>query len=506
MKRSLAFSSAIFSFFTFISRILGLLRDQLIAVFFGASGATDAFFVAFKIPNFFRRLFGESAFAQVFIPILSQAKNESEEKYASVVNHIGTKFFLLVLILSIFITIFAPLFIVIFAWGFYSAEDLNKYNLASEMLAITGPYLFFISMVAFTGSILNLHEKFSIQAFSPIILNVVFIVSIIYFRDFFDNPIMTLPWAVFFGGIFQLLFQLPFLVGLIKKPQLKFKIHPYERTFFKRMVPIIFGVSITQLNLFFDIVIATFLTTGSITWLYFSDRFLELPVALIGISIATIALTHLANAYNSGDQERFIRIIKKASNIAIIFGIPAMFGLIILSEQVITTLIEYKSFTVLDTLQTSKSLIAYSCAIIGFIFIKILSSIFLSMGLTKPPVICSAISLVINIILSIILSKYYGHVGIALATSIASYINLILLLLLLKKRMALLDILDLNLLFKIIFSSILMSLFIYLYAESALFYHEHGMVSKIIYLLKDIILAIGLYFLTLRLLKVKVTQ
>jgi len=211
VPKSLFKSSFIFASLTFLSRILGLVRDQLIAIFYGASLYTDAYFVAFKIPNFFRRMFGESAFAQVFVPILAEAKKNDQLKF--VVNIVGTKFFTILILLTLLLVSLSPIFIMIFAWGYFINDDPTQYNLATEMLRITGFYLFFISISAFAGSIFNFYEKYAIQSFTPVLLNVILIIFILFFYDHFESPIFALAWGVFFGAFFNSFFKSLFCIN-----------------------------------------------------------------------------------------------------------------------------------------------------------------------------------------------------------------------------------------------------------------------------------------------------
>ena len=503
MEKSFFRSALNFSFFTSISRILGLIRDQSIAIVFGASGLTDAFLIAFKIPNFFRRLFGESAFSQAFVPILSEAKVKSDNELKEVIDHIGTKFLLILFVVTLFVSLLAPFFVMIFAWGFYVDIDQTKYNTSAYMLSITAPYLFFISFTAFSGSILNLYEKYSIQAFTPVILNLSLILSTIYFSNFFNTPIYALAWGVFFGGLLQLLFQIPFLYKLKKIPRFKFKRHPSESKLLKRLIPTIIGVSVTQINLFFDMVIATFLTTGSITWLYFSDRFVELPLALIGIALATVSLTKLSNAFNKGDFIKFNLTVEKAIKTAVIFTLPAVVGLFFLSKEIIFTTIQYSSFTQNDALQSSYSLIGYASGLIAFVFVKIFATIFLSMGDTKTPVKAGIASLIVNIILNITLAYFYAHIGIAISTSIAAFVNLLILFFYVKKDQNISPKFDSILLMKVLFSCIIMSIFLYFFPEGIDFYIDSSASARIYDLFISIIGACILYFGFLKILGVQ---
>ena len=308
MTKSFIKSSSVVTVMTLLSRILGLVRDFIIAKYFGANGLSDAFLVAFRIPNFFRRLFAEGAFSQAFIPILTDSKiNQNDDELQEVINHIATKLLSILILVTIVVVVLAPLVMFVFAWGFYFKTDQSHYFLASDMLRITFPYLLLISLTAFSGAILNTYDNFSVPAFTPVLLNISLILSAIFLAKYLDTPIMALAWGVLIGGVAQLLFQIPFLRKLHRLPKLKFGPHPAIQTLKKRMLPALFGVSVSQINLLIDTMIATTLIAGSVSWLYYSDRLLELPLALIGIALATVALAKLSNCYAKNDSDEIGR-------------------------------------------------------------------------------------------------------------------------------------------------------------------------------------------------------
>ena len=291
---------------TFLSRILGLARDFIIARYFGANDRSDAFLVAFRIPNFFRRLFAEGAFSQAFIPILADAKaSQSEDEVQTVINHIATKLLSILMIITLVAVILAPVVIFLFAWGFYFKSDPSQFYLASDMLRITFPYLLLISLTALSGSILNTYDNFSVPAFTPVLLNISIILSAIFLSQYLATPIMALAWGVLIGGVAQLFFQIPFLLKIKRLPKIQFGHHKALTTLKKRMIPALFGVSVSQINLLIDTMIASTLVAGSVSWLYYSDRLLELPLALIGITLATVALAKLSNYYANNDSKGF---------------------------------------------------------------------------------------------------------------------------------------------------------------------------------------------------------
>ena len=321
MSKSFIRSSSVVAVMTFLSRILGLIRDFVIARYFGANALTDAFLVAFRIPNFFRRLFAEGAFSQAFLPILADVKaNQSDQEVQLVINHIATKLLSVLMLITLIAVVLAPVIIFLFAWGFYFNADMTQFHLASNMLRITFPYLLLISLTALSGSILNTYDNFSIPAFTPVLLNISLILSAIFLSKFLSTPIMALAWGVLIGGIAQLTFQIPFLLKIKRLPKIQFGHHKVLTTLKKRMIPALFGVSVSQINLLVDTMIASTLIAGSVSWLYYSDRLLELPLALIGIALATVALAKLSNYHSKKDNKNFIDTIDKALLYALILG------------------------------------------------------------------------------------------------------------------------------------------------------------------------------------------
>ncbi len=489
---------------TFLSRILGLVRDYFIAKYFGANGLTDAFLVAFRIPNFLRRLFGEGAFSQAFIPILAEAKaNGTETEVHSVINHIGTKFLKVLIVITLISVIAAPVIIFLFAWGFYFSEDLTKFNLASDMLRITFPYLLLISLVAFSGSILNTYDRFAVPAFTPVLLNISMILSSIYLSQYLDEPIMALAWGVLIGGILQLLFQIPFLLKIRKLPKLVKGEHQAVKTLEKRMLPALFGVSVSQINLLIDTMIASVLVSGSVSWLYYSDRLLELPLALIGITLATVALAKLSKHYANKDQTQFIRTIDYALKLGLILGLPACAGLVLLAEPLIITLFQYDAFTAFAAHQSSLSLMAYGSGLMAFITVKILAPVFLARGDTKTPVKAGVIAMLSNVVLNIIFGYYFNHTGLALATSISAVINAYVLYFYLRKQAIFSFSNDLiKMLFKVLAASFIMVIFILNFDQAHNIYLDADAFSRITMLGTTICLSVFIYFISLKFLGV----
>jgi len=508
MSKSFIKSSSIVAAMTFLSRILGLIRDFIIAKLFGANELTDAFLVAFRIPNFFRRLFAEGAFSQAFLPILADTKaNQTDEEVRLVINHIATKLLSVLMVVTLIAIVIAPLIIFLFAWGFYFKADVMQFQLASDMLRITFPYLLLISLTALSGSILNTYDNFIIPAFTPVLLNISLILSAIFLSNFLHTPIMALAWGVLIGGLVQLAFQIPFLRKIKRLPKLQFGNHKVFSTLKKRMLPALFGVSVSQINLLVDTMIASTLIAGSVSWLYYSDRLLELPLALIGIALATVALAKLSNYHARKDTENFTNTIDKALLYSILLGIPACIGLVLLSEELIITLFQYEAFDALSAKKTSLSLQAYGSGLMAFIAIKIFAPIFLSRGDTKTPVKAGVVAMVSNIVLNLILVQYYDHVGLAAATSISALINAaILYFFLIQQSIFKFHITFYKMLLKVIFAVIIMAMYIYYFDSSIGLYLESSLIERAMLISKTITISVVIYFLTLYALGVRLKQ
>ncbi|CAC9609197.1 Peptidoglycan lipid II flippase MurJ [uncultured Gammaproteobacteria bacterium] len=493
---------------TFISRILGLIRDYIVARYFGANGLTDAFLVAFKIPNFLRRLFGEGAFSQAFVPILADAKaNHSEAEVQNIINHIGTKFLTILIILTLIAVLIAPAIIFMFAWGFYFDADPTKFNLATDMLRITFPYLLLISLTAFAGSILNTYDKFAVPAFTPVLLNISMILCAVYLSENLATPIMALAWGVLIGGVVQLLFQIPFLIKIKKMPHLVKGNHQAVKTLKKRLIPALFGVSVSQINLLIDTMIATVLTSGSVSWLYYSDRLLELPLALIGIALATVALAKLSRHFANKDEQKFTRTVDYALKIGLILGAPACIGLILLAEPLMITLFQYDKFNAFAAHQSALSLMAYGTGLMAFIAIKILAPVFLARGDTKTPVKVGIIAMGSNVFLNVILAYYYAHTGLAIATSISAVINASLLYYYLNQR----TIFTLSknffkLFLKVLLATIIITIFILNFNQTINDYLYANAWNRVLEISYVIGLSVLIYFISLRLLGVKMRK
>ena len=439
----------------------------MFARIFGIDSGTDAFFVAFKIPNFLRRLFAEGAFSQAFVPVLSDYKEQGSQQALKLFidRTAGTLAFILMLV-TIAGVLAAPILVVMFAPGFI--DEGNQYDLTVQMLRITFPYLFFISLVAFAGGILNSHGKFAVPAFTPVFLNICMIAAAIWLSPMMDTPIVALAWGVFAAGIIQLLFQIPALsnLGLLPKPTVKFK-DPGVKRILKLMLPAIFGVSVTQINLLLDTLIASFLTAGSVSWLYYSDRLVEFPLGIFGIALATVILPTLSKNHAANNPTEFSKSLDWALRLVLLIGLPSAVGLLILAEPMLSTLFQYEEFDVSDVQLAGKSLMAYSIGLLAFILVKVLVPGFSSRKDMKTPVRFGIYAMIANMGMNIAFVFPLAHAGLALATSLAAFFNASLLLSkLLRDKIYKPGSNWANFIVKIIFANEIMALFLYICVDT----------------------------------------
>ena len=440
-KRSkLLKSGVIVSLMTMLSRVLGLVRDVVFAHSIGAQAGADAFFVAFKVPNFLRRLFAEGAFAQAFVPVLSEYREKgSKAAVQGLIDRICGCLGITLLGITLIVVLGAPAVTLLFAPGFWS--DPEKFTLAEQMLRITFPYLLLISLTGFAGAILNSYDQFAPPAFTPVLLNLCLITAAVWVSPLFDPPVIALAWGVLCAGVVQLSFQIPFLyrLKLLPKPKVDFRDEGVKRVLLL-MAPAIFGVSVSQINLLLDTVLASFLPTGSISWLYYSDRLVELPLGTIAIAIGTVILPHLSRQYVTENSQLFSRTMDWALRWVLLIGLPSSLALFLLSEQILATLFAYGKTTETDITMASYSLMAYTLGLTAFMLIKVLAPGYFSRQDTKTPVKIGIIAMGLNMVfnLALVIPLHYfwsiGHVGLALATSLSAWINAGLLLRGLRQR------------------------------------------------------------------------
>lgn len=427
MSGKLLRATATISGATLLSRILGFVRDIVLANVFGAGWAMDAFLVAFKIPNFMRRLFGEGAFAQAFVPVLSEYKSHrSPAEIKDLVDHVAGTLGAVLLGVTALGVVAAPVVILVFAPGFVSAPD--KYQLSVDLLRVTFPYLLFIALTAFSGAVLNTYGRFAVPALSPVLLNLCLIGAALGATAWFDPPIAALAWGLFVAGAVQLLFQLPFMqrLHLLPRPRVGFR-HPGVRQILHLMLPAIFGVSVTQINLLIDTLLASFLATGSVSWLYFADRLLEFPVGVFGIALATVMLPALSKHMAERDLESYGKNLDWSLRWVFFIGLPCTAGLMALAEPIMATLFFRGAFGPEDVSMSARALVAYSVGVCGFVLVKLLAAGFFARQDTKTPVRVAVIAMLANMALNLILIWPLAHAGLALATACAASLNAFLL-------------------------------------------------------------------------------
>ena len=432
-KDNLLKSTTIVGFMTFLSRISGLIRDIIYARLFGALPLMDAFLVAFRVPNSFRRFFAEGSFSRAFIPVLSDfEENEDEEGIRELIDRTAGTLGLILFMITLLGVIFSPFLILLFAPGFTETNVENgRYELSVEMLRLTFPYLLFISLTALCGAVLNTKKHFWATAFNPIILNVVLILFAAILSPRFENPGIALALGVFIAGILQLLFLLPFLRNYNRLPRPKWGWnHSGVKRVIKLMIPSLIGSSASQINLLINTLIASFLATGSVSWIYYSDRLLEFPVGVFGVALSTVVLPFLSKENALDNQKQFKQTLRWGLSLSLLVSIPSAAGLFLLSGPLISTIFLGGSFSDYDLMMTDISLRGYSIGIIGLCMVLVLSPAFYAREDTKTPLRYGLITLFVNVILSILFVSYfmnensdYPHLGLALAFSIASITN-----------------------------------------------------------------------------------
>ncbi|HET8704849.1 MAG TPA: murein biosynthesis integral membrane protein MurJ, partial [Pseudomonadales bacterium] len=394
---------------------------------FGVGWQTDAFVAAFKIPNFLRRLFAEGAFSQAFVPILSEyRKTKSHEEVRQLVDRTFGSLSLVLLIITVLAILGAPYVVKIFAPGFASSAE--QFELASHMLKIMFPYLLLISMVAFTSSLLNSYGSFGVPAFTPTFLNIVQISAALWATHWFEPPILALAWGVLIAGVVQILYQLPFLYqrNLLPRPKLDFK-HEGVRRILKLMGPAVLGVSVGQISLLVDSILASFLPHGSVTWLYYADRLLELPMGLFGVAIGTVILPKLSSQHAEKSFEKFQDTLDWAIRSMLMIGLAAGTAMVILGDTLVTVLFQYGKFTAEDVAKAGAAVKAYSPGVVGFLLVKVLAPGYYARQITKTPVKFATIALFVAMATKAALALPLQHVGLAIGTTVGALLNVMML-------------------------------------------------------------------------------
>tara|TARA_B110001452_G_scaffold19433_1_gene15657 strand:+ start:5799 stop:7328 length:1530 start_codon:yes stop_codon:yes gene_type:complete len=487
-------STGTFSFYTIISRLLGYVRDILIAVFLGTGPLADVFFVAFRIPNTFRRLFSEGTFNAAFVPSyaseLSQRKENSDEFANNVFNLLILGLFLIVIVVEIFM----PIFVFLIAPGF--TGDIQKMELLINLTRITFPFLFFISLASFFSAILNSHNRFAAASAAPIILNVMLIGVLCYGAILNDQIVYYLSYAVTFSGIIQLIFLYYFIKKFyLPKIILKIKIDEKVKKFFKKLLPSIFSSGVTQINILVGTIIASF-QASAVSYLYYADRIYQINLAIAGIAIGTVILPQLSKYIQNNQRDEIMLIQNKALELCLFLSIPATIALFIASEQIISALFGYGSFDENGVKNSAKALFYFGLGLPAFSLIKIFSSFFFARHNTKIPFYISLISVLLNILISVFYFKSIGFIIIPIATTISSWFNCIVLFIILKKKKFFyFNSLFIDRFIKILAASFIMGLFfnyLIIFLDSKLAYEQS---FKSIYLIGSVLLALIFYLL-----------
>lgn len=423
MSKALLKSTGIVSAMTSLSRVSGFIRDMLYAQLFGAGAGTDAFFVAFRIPNFLRRLFAEGAFSQAFVPVFSEYQTQHQQaELRELVDQVTGTLGAILLLITALGVLAAPLLILLFAPGFSS--DAGKYQLTVDMLRITFPYLLFISLTALAGGVLNSCGRFAIPAVTPVLLNLTMIAAALWLAPHMEKPVMGLAWGVFIAGVVQLGFQIPFLrqIKLLPRPRWGWASAGVQQVL-KLMLPAVFGSSVAQVNLLIDTLLASFLVSGSVSWLYYSDRLVEFPLGIFGVALGTVILPKLSRHHASAETAHFSQTLDWALRWALLIGVPATVALVILAGPMLAALFQYGEFDAHDVAMSTRSLMAFALGLVAFMLIKVLAPGFYARKDTRSPVKYGIIAMGANTAMTLIFIWPLAHAGLALSTSLAAFLN-----------------------------------------------------------------------------------
>ena len=422
-------SSAVVGAMTMLSRVLGLVRDVILAAVLGASASADAFFIAFKIPNFLRRLFAEGAFSQAFVPVLAEHREAGGLAAVRVlVDRVAGVLGGVLLAVTLLTLVAAPLVAALFAPGY--VVQAEKFALTTDLIRITFPYLMLISLTGMCGAVLNSYGRFAVPAFTPVLLNVCLISAALLAAPRFAEPVFALAWGVLAAGLVQLLFQLPFLyrLDLVPRPRWDTRDAGVHQVM-TLMVPALFGVSVSQLNLLLDTVLASFLPTGSVSWLYYSDRLTELPLGVFAIAVATVIMPTLSAHNAAARRDDYTQTLDWAVRSVLLVGVPAALALIVLAEPILITLFHYGALTERDIAMAALSLRAYSLGLCAFMLVKVLAPGYYARKDMRTPVRIGIRAMVANMIMNLVFVAALmatvgaGHVGLALATSLSAFLN-----------------------------------------------------------------------------------
>lgn len=506
-RQSLLRSTSLVSIMTLLSRMVGFVRDMVIAQLFGAQAGMDAFYVAFRIPNFMRRLFAEGAFSQAFVPVLTEYQQTRHiDDVRLFIARIAGQLGVVLSVVTVIGVLCAPIIILFFAPGF--GESSFRTELASEMLRLTFPFLMLVSLTAMAGAILNTYGYFGVPAFTPVLLNLCMIIAAVYLSPHLEHPVVGLAWGVLIAGIVQFLFQIPFLYSrrLLVKPQLFWQ-DPGVRRVLRLMVPALFGVSIAQLNLMVDSIFASFLKVGSVTWLYYTDRLTDFPLGVFGVAIATVILPHLSRRYAEQSVEKFSRALDWGLRLLLLIGIPSGLGLAMFSMPLIASCFTYGEFSAYDLLQTQHSLIALATGVPAFMMVKVLASGFYSRQDIKTPVKVGAWAMLVNSILCALLIWPLAHAGLALASALAGYVNCGILLLLLIRQKIYQPVAGwLKFLGQLLMANGVVATYLFMVLGSPASWLELAAWMRLLLLLSHVAVAVFIYLLTLWLTGIRLAQ
>lgn len=416
-------SLAAVSTMTMFSRLLGFTRDAIVARVFGAGMATDAFFVAFKLPNLLRRIFAEGAFSQAFVPILAEYKSQQgEHATRTFIAYVSGLLTLVLAIVTVLGMLAAPWVIYTTAPGFVDTPD--KFALTSALLRITFPYILLISLASLVGAILNTWNRFSIPAFAPTLLNVSMTGFALFAAPYFHPPVLALAWAVVVGGVLQLGYQLPYLrkIGMLVLPRLTLRDAGVWRVM-RQMGPAILGVSVSQISLIINTIFASFLVSGSVSWMYYADRLMEFPSGVLGVALGTILLPSLAKSFSSGNQDEYSRLMDWGLRLCFLLALPSAIALGILAKPLTVALFQYGKFSAFDAAMTQRALVAYSVGLMGLILVKVLAPGFYSRQDIKTPVKIAIITLIMTQVMNLTFISSLKHAGLALSIGLAACLN-----------------------------------------------------------------------------------
>ncbi|MDG1444839.1 MAG: murein biosynthesis integral membrane protein MurJ [Methylophilaceae bacterium] len=495
---------------TFISRILGFVRDTLMAGVFGAGLLTDAFIVAFRIPNFLRRISAEGAFSQAFVPILAEYKQQrTHNETKALINHVATLLGLFLVLLTIAGMLAAPWVVEVTAPGFVG--NPSKFDLTVDLLRVTFPYILLISLVSLAGGVLNTYGNFTTPAFTPVWLNVSFIVAMLFVAPYFDNSIRVLAWAVFVGGILQLLYQLPYLQQLGLLPKMELNLHDRGVWRILRLMgPAVFGVSVGQISILINTMIASFLVSGSVSWLYFADRLMEFPTGLLGVALGTILLPSLSKSVADKNDGEYSHLLDWGLRLTFMLALPAAVALAVLAVPLVTSLFMYGAFTAHDVIMTKVALMAYSFGLLGLILVKVLAPGFYARQNIKTPVKVALFTLLVtqlmNVLFVFVLDfKEFKHAGLALAIGLGACLNASLLFYHLRKEglyqpqagWA-------RFITKLLLAVTVMGVAVQYAAGADVLWFEYGLLEKMLRLLALLSVGIGSYFAMLWIMGIRI--